>query len=47
MFVAVEDGWVTRVASRLPVPNRVVLDHGPFIHPLLELLDEGEPGCCG
>jgi hypothetical protein len=27
----------------LPVLNRVVLDRGPFIHPLLELLDEGGP----
>lgn len=29
--------------SQMPVPNRVVLDDGPFVHPLLELLDEGRP----
>jgi hypothetical protein len=27
----------------MPLSNRVVLDAGPFIHPLLELLDEGRP----
>jgi hypothetical protein len=27
----------------MPLPNRVVLDSAPFIHPLLELLDEGRP----
>jgi Bacterial archaeo-eukaryotic release factor family 10 len=27
----------------MPLPNRVVLDQSPFIHPLLELLDEGGP----
>jgi hypothetical protein len=43
LFAAIEDGWVTRVATRLPLSNRVVLDRGPFIHPLLELLDEGGP----
>jgi stalled ribosome rescue protein Dom34 len=25
----------------MPVATRVVWDHGPFVHPLLELLDEG------
>jgi hypothetical protein len=30
-------------SSRLALPNRVVLDRSPFIHPLLELLDEGRP----
>ena len=40
-FVALAGDWVERLASPLPVPNRVVLDDGPFIHPLLELLDEG------
>jgi hypothetical protein len=43
LFVAIEDGWVTRVSTQLPLPNRVVLDRAPFIHPLLELLDEGGP----
>ncbi|HTM85817.1 MAG TPA: hypothetical protein VL179_13115, partial [Mycobacterium sp.] len=27
----------------MPVATRVVLDDSPFIHPLLELLDEGRP----
>lgn len=43
LFAAIDDGWLTRVATQLPLPNRVVLDHSPFIHPLLELLDEGAP----
>jgi hypothetical protein len=43
LFAAIDDAWITRVSSQLPVPNRVVLDRGPFIHPLLELLDEGSP----
>lgn len=40
-FAALESGWILRLESELPVANRVVLDDGPFIHPLLELLDEG------
>ena len=43
MFAAMTDGWLRRVSTQLPLPNRVVLDRGPFIHPLLELLDEGAP----
>ena len=43
LFAAIDAGWLTRVATQLPVPNGVVLDQGPFIHPLLELLDEGAP----
>ena len=43
LFAAIHDGWLTRVSTQLPLPNRVVLDRGPFIHPLLELLDEGAP----
>jgi hypothetical protein len=43
VFAAMHDGWLTRVSAQLPLPNRVVLDRGPFIHPLLELLDEGAP----
>jgi hypothetical protein len=27
----------------MPVPNRVVLDSSAFVHPLIELLDEGRP----
>src|SRR6185295_14466431 len=33
--------WVVGLDSQMPVPNRVVLDDAPFVHPLLELLDEG------
>ena len=43
LFAAMTDGWLRRVSTQLPLPNRVVLDRGPFIHPLLELLDEGAP----
>lgn len=42
-FAGLADGWILRFVSQMPVPNRVVLDDGPFIHPLLELLDEGRP----
>ncbi|MEV4834449.1 VLRF1 family aeRF1-type release factor [Nonomuraea sp. NPDC049486] len=42
-FAALGDDWVVRLDSQMPVPNRVVLDDGPFVHPLLELLDEGRP----
>lgn len=42
-FAGLSDGWVLRLDSQMQVPNRVVLDDGPFIHPLLELLDEGRP----
>ncbi|MGC5053249.1 VLRF1 family aeRF1-type release factor [Micromonospora sp. DT48] len=41
VYAALDDDWVLRLNSQMPVPNRVVLDDGPFIHPLLELLDEG------
>lgn len=40
-FAALDSEWVLRLDSAMPVANRVVLDDGPFIHPLLELLDEG------
>jgi hypothetical protein len=43
LFAAIDAGWLTRVVTQLPLPNRVVLDQGPFVHPLLELLDEGAP----
>jgi hypothetical protein len=42
-FAALSGDWVLRMDSQMPVPQRVVLDDGPFIHPLLELLDEGRP----
>lgn len=37
------EGEVIRFSSQMPLSNRVVLDASPFIHPLLELLDEGRP----
>ncbi len=40
-FAALGSDWVLRLGSAMPVANRLVLDDGPFIHPLLELLDEG------
>ena len=43
VFAAVDGTWVTRVSTQMPLPNRVVLDGSAFIHPLLELLDEGGP----
>jgi hypothetical protein len=43
LYVPLRNGPTTRFSSRLPLPNRVVLDSSPFIHPLLELLDEGRP----
>ncbi|HEX7321726.1 MAG TPA: hypothetical protein VF299_02155 [Mycobacterium sp.] len=42
-FVALESNWILLLESAMPVANRVVLDDGPFVHPLLELLDEGRP----
>lgn len=43
IFAALGEDHVTRFSSQLHAPNRVVLDSGAFIHPLLELLDEGGP----
>ena len=43
LFAALSGAWLIRVSAQLPLPNRVVLDRTPFIHPLLELLDEGGP----
>jgi hypothetical protein len=43
LFAPLSAGVLTRVSSRLRLPNRVVLDSTPFIHPLLELIDEGRP----
>jgi len=40
-FAALGGDWVVRLDSQMPIPNRVVLDDAPFVHPLLELLDEG------
>lgn len=41
VFAALSSGWMLRLESAMPVSNRLVLGDGPFIHPLLELLDEG------
>jgi hypothetical protein len=40
-FAALDGDWLVRLDNQMPVPNRIVLDDGPFVHPLLELLDEG------
>lgn len=40
-FFGLGDDWDLQVGTQMAVPNRVVLDDGPFVHPLLELLDEG------
>jgi hypothetical protein len=42
-FFALDSGWSLLLDTQMPVPNRVVLDDGPFLHPLVELLDEGRP----
>jgi hypothetical protein len=43
LYVPLGDEPAVRFSSGLPLPNRVVLDSTAFIHPLLELLDEGRP----
>jgi hypothetical protein len=43
LFIPLGGGAPTRFASRLSVPNRVVLDDRPFVHPLLECLERGRP----
>ncbi len=43
LFCALSDATTTRFRSQMPLVNRVVLDAGAFIHPLLELADEGRP----
>jgi Bacterial archaeo-eukaryotic release factor family 10 len=40
-FAALGSDWSLQLDSAMPVANRLVLDRDPFIHPLLELLDEG------
>jgi peptide subunit release factor 1 (eRF1) len=42
-FAGLDGDWMMQFESAMPVPNRLVLNDGPFIHPLLELLDEGSP----
>ncbi|MGV0778783.1 MSMEG_1130 family ribosome hibernation factor [Mycolicibacterium elephantis] len=41
VFLALDSDWTMQFESAMPVATRLVLDSGPFIHPLLELLDEG------
>jgi hypothetical protein len=43
LFCSLSDATTTRFWSQMPLANRVVLDAGAFIHPLLELADEGRP----
>lgn len=43
LFIALDSHWTAHFDCMMPVANRVVLDDGPFIHPLVELLDEGRP----
>ena len=43
LFASLSDAELTIVSSGIRVANRVVLDSTPFIHPLLELIDEGRP----
>lgn len=41
-FAGLGEGWLMQLESAMQMPaSRLVLDDGPFIHPLLELLDEG------
>lgn len=40
-FAALGGDWTVQLESPMPVVTRVVLGDGPFLHPLLELLDEG------
>jgi hypothetical protein len=41
LFAALGEPWSIRLSGMMPVSNRLVLDEGPFVHPLLEMLDEG------
>jgi release factor family 10 len=43
LFASLSNRELTLVSSGIRVNNRVVLDSTPFIHPLLELIDEGRP----
>lgn len=43
MFVALDSQWTAHFDCMMPVANQLVLDDCPFIHPLVELLDEGRP----
>ena len=41
LYVPLSGGERLGSTNRLPLPNRVVLDESAFVHPLLELIDEG------
>lgn len=43
LFASLSEPWFLQFESPLQVKTRMVLDDGPFIHPLLELLDNGRP----
>ena len=43
LFAPLGRSEVTTFSTQLRLPNRVVLDSSPFIHPLLELLERGRP----
>jgi len=43
LFVPLSGGEPTRLTTQLRLPNRVVLDERPFIHPLLECVERGRP----
>jgi hypothetical protein len=43
LFAWLGGAELVSVSSRLRLPNRAVVDSTPFIHPLLELIDEGRP----
>jgi hypothetical protein len=43
LFAPLGDGEPLRFSSQMRLPNRVVYEDYPFVHPLLELLDEGRP----
>lgn len=43
LFSGLSDRWFAQFESPLQVNTRMVLDDGPFIHPLLELFDNGQP----
>jgi Bacterial archaeo-eukaryotic release factor family 10 len=41
LYLPLSGGEPACFSTRLPLPNRVVLDESAFVHPLLELIDEG------
>ena len=43
VFAALSGPELITLATPMPLASRVVLDSRPFVRPLLELLDEGEP----